>query len=59
MRILGFMVGNAIAYHAGLLLTLMGYEGGPGILMATLGVAAAYILTHYAHNMEKILIKWT
>lgn len=56
MKILGLMIGNALAYHAGLLLTLMGYEGGSSILMATLGIATAYILSRYVHDMEKILM---
>ncbi len=53
VRTLGLMVGNALAYHIGLVLTLMGFEGGLGILMATTNLAMAYLLSKYVQGLQR------
>ncbi len=55
MRILEIMIANALIYHIGLALTLMGVSGGVGILMATTNLAMAYLLLRYAHHLQRIL----
>ncbi len=55
MRTLGLMVGNALAYHVGLVLTLMGFDGGVGILMATTNLAMAYLLAKYVQGLQRSL----
>jgi len=55
LRTFGLMVGNALAYHVGLVLTLMGFDGGVGILMATTNLAMAYLLARYVQGLQRSL----
>ncbi len=55
MRTFELMVGNALAYHIGLVLTAMGFDGGVGILMATTNLAMAYLLSKYVHGLQRSL----
>ncbi len=55
VRTFELMVGNALAYHIGLLLIAMGFDGGVGILMATTNLAMAYLLSKYVHGLQRFL----
>jgi len=55
LRTFELMVGNALAYHVGLVLTLMGFDGGVGILMATTNLAMAYLLSKYVQGLQRSL----
>ncbi len=57
MRIFGIMMGNALAYNAGLILTLMGVSGGISLMVATTNFALIYLISRYAHEVQKLYFR--
>ncbi len=57
LRIFNVMIGNALAYHVGLALTLMGVGGGISLMIATTNFALIYLINRYSHEIQRILAR--